>query len=69
MQKVALVFITHDIVMAARIADEIIVMQSGRIVEQGPAKQIIEAPEQHATRALLAGAVGLNSMVGKRPSA
>jgi peptide/nickel transport system ATP-binding protein len=69
MQRVALVFITHDIAMAARIADEIIVMHGGRIVERGPARQIIETPEQHATRALLAGALGPISMSQKRPTA
>lgn len=55
----AMLFITHDLVMAARIAEEIAVMQSGRIVEIGPARQIVGRPQHAATQALLACATGL----------
>jgi len=47
-------FITHDLAMAAHLADEIAVMDRGRIVEQGPAQKILRQPEQEATRQLLA---------------
>ena len=47
-------FITHDLAMAGHLADEIAVMDRGRIVEQGPAQKILKQPEQETTRQLLA---------------
>ena len=47
-------FITHDLAMAAHLADEIAVMNRGRIVEQGPAEQILKQPRHETTRQLLA---------------
>ncbi len=47
-------FITHDLAMAAQLADEIAVMDRGRIVEQGRAQKILKQPEQETTRQLLA---------------
>jgi len=52
----AYLFITHDLAMAAHLADEIAVMDRGRIVEQGPPQKILKQPEQETTRQLL-GAV------------
>src|SRR2546430_7044062 len=47
-------FISHDLAMAAHLADEIAVMDRGRIVEQGQAQKILKHPEQETTRQLLA---------------
>jgi ABC-type glutathione transport system ATPase component len=47
-------FITHDLAMAAQLADEIAVMSLGRIVEQGPAEVILREPKHESTRELLA---------------
>ena len=47
-------FITHDLAMAAYLADEIAVMDGGRIVEQGPADKIVKHPQHEATCQLLA---------------
>src|SRR5712664_2128884 len=47
-------FITHDLAMAAHLADEIAVMNRGRIVEQGPAENILKQPQHETTRHLLA---------------
>lgn len=46
-------FITHDFAMAAHFADQIAVMDHGRIVESGPAEKILRSPIQEATRSLL----------------
>ena len=46
-------FITHDFGVVAEIADRVAVMQHGRIVEQGPAERVLNAPEHPYTRALI----------------
>lgn len=53
-KRSAIVLISHDLVMAVRIADRIFVMESGRIVESGPSQRIVTAPETEATKALVA---------------
>jgi peptide/nickel transport system ATP-binding protein len=47
-------FITHDLGMAAHLADQIAVMDRGRIVESGTPEKILLAPHHQATRSLLA---------------
>ncbi|WP_375293363.1 ABC transporter ATP-binding protein [Siccirubricoccus sp. G192] len=47
-------FITHDFGVVAEIADRVAVMQTGRIVETGPAGQVLNAPQHPYTRALVA---------------
>jgi peptide/nickel transport system ATP-binding protein len=55
---IALLFITHDLRVAAQICDDVAVMQSGRVVEQGPAAEVLTHPQQAYTRALLDAAPG-----------
>jgi peptide/nickel transport system ATP-binding protein len=50
----AVILITHDLAAVRRTADRVAVMASGRIVEQGPAARLLEAPTHPTTRALLA---------------
>jgi len=47
-------FITHDLAMAAHLADEIAVMQRGRIVDQGSPHKIFQQPGNESTRQLIA---------------
>jgi peptide/nickel transport system ATP-binding protein len=49
----AYLFITHDLAMAAHLADDIAVMDRGRIVEMGAAEEIVSAPQNEVTRRLL----------------
>jgi len=49
----AILMITHDLSTAARFADRIAVMYLGRIVEEGPAAEVVRRPHHPCTRALL----------------
>ncbi|HRH30062.1 MAG TPA: ABC transporter ATP-binding protein, partial [Aquabacterium sp.] len=49
-----LLFITHNMGVVAYLADHVAVMQGGRIVEQGPANQVLGQPQHNYTRTLLA---------------
>ena len=49
----AVLMITHDLSTAARFADRICVMYLGRIVEEGPARKVIDNPRHPYTKALL----------------
>jgi len=57
----AFVFITHDIGVAAQIADRIAVMYAGQIVETGPAEAVLTAPRHPYTSGLIATATALAS--------
>jgi oligopeptide/dipeptide ABC transporter ATP-binding protein len=50
---VALLFITHNLGIVARMCDRVAVMYAGRIVEQGPVLEIFEEPRHPYTQALL----------------
>ena len=64
----AIVLISHDLVMAARISEEIVVMESGRIVERGSTEKIVRAPEHATTRELLACSTGVSGKFNQRPA-
>ncbi len=53
-RRLALLLITHDLALAAEIGDRVIVLRRGRIVEQGPASRVMNAPRHEYTRELLA---------------
>jgi len=60
----AMLFITHDLRVAAQVCDRVAVMTRGRIVEYGPATQVFAHPRDAYTKALVAAAPGRNFAFG-----
>jgi oligopeptide/dipeptide ABC transporter ATP-binding protein len=62
----ALLFITHDLPLINRIADRLAVMYGARIVESGPAREVVSAPAHPYTKGLLQCVPDLDRTVGGR---
>jgi len=60
--RLAYLFISHDLKVIRALADEVIVMRQGRVVEQGPADRIFDAPRDAYTRALMKAAFDLETL-------
>ena len=67
--NLAVLFITHDLRVAAQVCDRIGVMRRGRIVETGPTDEIFRNPSHDYTRALLDAIPGREAMSRYRPEA
>ena len=52
-KKMAMLFITHDLPLAAALCDRIAVMHRGRIIEQGEARTVLKFPEREETKQLI----------------
>ena len=62
--KLAYLFISHDLKVVRALADEVVVLRHGKVVERGPAKQIFEAPQTPYTQALISAAFNLEAIGG-----
>ena len=58
--RLSYIFISHDLRVIRALADEVLVMRDGHVVEQGPADAIFEHPVEPYTRALLSAAFSLD---------
>ncbi len=53
-QGMAMIYVSHDLAVVAKMADRIVVMYAGRVVEDAPAAEVIQGPRHPYTRALVA---------------
>ena len=60
--KLAYLFISHDLKVVRALADEVIVMRQGKVVEQGPADRIFNTPRETYTKALIAAAFDIEAV-------
>jgi microcin C transport system ATP-binding protein len=59
---IAYLFISHDLRVVRALADDLVVMKDGKVVESGPAERVFAAPETPYTRALMAAAFDLEAV-------
>ncbi|MHB2166665.1 ABC transporter ATP-binding protein [Alsobacter sp. R-9] len=59
--NLAYMFISHDLRVVRALSNHVVVMQNGRVVEQGPADELFERPQTDYTRALMAAAFRLEA--------
>ncbi len=57
-------FISHDLKVVRALANEIVVMRAGKVVERGSADEVFRRPREAYTKALLAAAFDLEAVAG-----
>ena len=60
--KLAYLFISHDLKVVRALADEVLVLRHGKVVERGASRQIFESPQTPYTQALIAAAFNLEAI-------
>ena len=60
-RKLAYLFISHDLKVVRALANYVLVMQNGQVIEEGPAESIFADPQTSYTRALFAAAFDLET--------
>jgi ABC-type glutathione transport system ATPase component len=66
---VAILFITHDMGVVAELCDDVVVMYHGRIVEQGPVKQVLRTPRDQYTISLMNAVPRIDAPLRPTPAA
>jgi oligopeptide/dipeptide ABC transporter ATP-binding protein len=66
--RLAMLFITHDFGIVARMCDRVAVMYAGRIVESGPVRALFRTPRHPYTEALMASVPRMDANVARLPS-
>jgi microcin C transport system ATP-binding protein len=59
--RLAYLFISHDLKVVRALAHHVVVLKDGKVVEQGPAEAVLDAPKEPYTRALMAAAFELKA--------
>ena len=54
--RMAMLFVSHDLGVVQHIADRVLVLHDGRVVERGTVRQILETPREDYTKALIEAA-------------
>lgn len=65
-KDLSMLFVTHNLALVKQIADRVIVMESGRIVESGPTERIMNDPEHPCTRELLENTLSISTALAAR---
>ena len=65
-RKVAFLFVSHDLATVRSLADRVIVLQGGKVVEQGPTEAVFADPRHPHTRALIAATPDLDAALAAR---
>jgi len=60
---IAYVLVSHDLAVVASLAHQVVVLRQGQVLEQGPAAQVLEHPQDHYTQELLQAIPGRQAPV------